>query len=80
MTTCPVCRKGVLESIAYFELKSGPINMVMSRLPPINIPAITIEICSREPCNYMRLGAAPGSLSLAKSKLRGLMLTQPKLP
>jgi hypothetical protein len=77
---CPVCRFGVMELAAYVELKPGPLILNVKKRLPENIPAITLEMCSREPCNHINVGAAPESLTLTKSTLREFIRTVAKLP
>lgn len=77
---CPKCLNGVVEVIGYMELKEGPIEFVFAKLIPEEMPAVTVELCSRTPCDYVTIGAAPESLSLAKRILKDKVLAHRKLP
>lgn len=73
MTTinCPLCKIGVLEPIAYFDLGDGPLQLKMSFFIPNR--SIGIHICSNDRCCHTEMKAAPGSLTSAKSTLRDLL-------
>lgn len=77
---CPLCHVGVLEIIGYIELRQGPLEFKFSMWPPENAPALTVKMCSRQPCDYVDLGAAPKSHTLAKRLLRDFMYAQRELP
>lgn len=70
--SCPCCGSGVMETVGYLELKSGPINFVFScSIPdPVSTTTIQMLICSLDDCGYTHMRAAPGSLSHAKHELR----------
>lgn len=71
---------GVLETVGYVELQQGPLKFNFSMWPPENIPAITLKMCSREPCDYVDIGAAPKSQTLAKRLMRDFMYAHQELP
>ncbi|KRF13572.1 hypothetical protein ASG93_13700 [Paenibacillus sp. Soil787] len=75
---CPVCLVGVVKPFGYIELKEGPLEFKLSRFPPDKKTAITIGICSREPCQHIGMGATKKSTTLAKSLLRELVLSLEK--
>jgi hypothetical protein len=69
-----------MEMIGYIELAEGSLRFRHSRFPPINRPALTVSLCSREPCDFVDIKAAPESLTLAKRKLRDFIASNRKLP
>lgn len=69
---CPNCVNGVLESIGHIPIQNGSLSFVFGRLPETNIPALQINICSREDCRFVYMEAAPNSLPLAKRTMREL--------
>ncbi len=73
---CPNCEVGIMELIGYIPLKAGPLELVFDRFPPHDAPALTVSLCSREPCEHAAIGAAPKSLSLAKRLLRDSAMTR----
>jgi hypothetical protein len=77
---CPICHVGVVEIVGYIELKQGPLEFKLSKWPPEETPALAVKMCSREPCDYVRIGAAPKSHTLAKRMLRDFMYAHRDLP
>ncbi|MEB8638315.1 hypothetical protein P4H32_32325 [Bacillus cereus] len=67
---CPNCFTGVLETVGFIELKTGVLEIQLTPFIPDNTAALGIKICSKDLCGYVKLEAAPASLSLAKRTLR----------
>lgn len=68
---CPSCKTGVLEPLGYIPLNAGPLQLhYVTGVEELSSPALYIHVCSKDPCGYVRVEAAPASLSLAKSIFR----------
>jgi hypothetical protein len=64
----------VVEPLSYVELKKGLLEFKLGRLPPIKA-AIIIGMGSRGACQYVGMGAALESPTVAKRILRDLILS-----